>query len=40
VKEAIRARDEGLATRELADLAQRFDMATQALIAARMALRQ
>ena len=40
VKEAIRARDEGLTTRELADLAQRFDMATQALIAARMALRQ
>ena len=40
VKEAIRARDEGLAARELTDLAQRFDLATQALAAARMALRQ
>ncbi|MDQ6738086.1 MAG: hypothetical protein M3Z30_10360, partial [Gemmatimonadota bacterium] len=40
VKEAIRARDEGLATRELADLSERFDKATHALAAARAALRQ
>ena len=39
VKEAIRARDEGLTTREIADLAQRFDAATQAIATARVALR-
>ena len=39
VKEAIRARDEGLTTREIADLAQRFDAATQAIAAARASLR-
>ncbi len=39
VKEAIRARDEALAAREIADLAQRFDAATQAIAAARAALR-
>jgi N-acetylated-alpha-linked acidic dipeptidase len=38
VNEAIRANDEGLTTRELADLAQRFDLATRALAAARAAL--
>jgi N-acetylated-alpha-linked acidic dipeptidase len=38
VNEAIRANDEGLTTRELADLAQRFDVATRALAAARAAL--
>ena len=35
VKEAIRARDEALTTRELADLTERFDAATQAIAAAR-----
>ena len=39
MKEAIRARDEALTTREIADLAQRFDGATQAIVAARAALR-
>ena len=38
VKEAIRAGDETLTVREVADLAQRFDMATQALVSARQAL--
>ena len=38
VNEAIRANDEGLAARELADLADRFDLATRALAAARAAL--
>ena len=40
VKEAIRARDEGLTTREIADLAQRFDAATQAIAMARAGLRR
>jgi hypothetical protein len=35
VNEAIRDADEGLAVRELADLAQRFDAATRALTRAR-----
>ena len=38
VNEAIRDDDEGLAARELADLAQRFDAATRALVHARTAL--
>jgi N-acetylated-alpha-linked acidic dipeptidase len=38
VNEAIRDKDEGLAVRELADLAQRFDAATRALVHARTAL--
>jgi N-acetylated-alpha-linked acidic dipeptidase len=38
VNEAIRNDDEGLAARELADLAQRFDAATRALVHARTAL--
>jgi N-acetylated-alpha-linked acidic dipeptidase len=38
VNEAIRANDDSLTTRELADLAQRFDLATRALAAARAAL--
>ena len=38
VNEAIRNDDEGLAARELADLAQRFDAATRALMHARTAL--
>jgi N-acetylated-alpha-linked acidic dipeptidase len=38
VNEAIRDADEGLAVRELADLAQRFDAATRALMHARTAL--
>ena len=38
VNEAIRDDDEGLAVRELADLAQRFDAATRALTEARKAL--
>ena len=38
VNEAIRDDDEGLAVRELADLAQRFDAATRALTQARTAL--
>jgi len=38
VNEAIRDDDEGLAVRELADLAQRFDAATRALVQARTAL--
>ena len=38
VNEAIRANDEQLTTRELADLAQRFDAATRAIAAARAAL--
>jgi N-acetylated-alpha-linked acidic dipeptidase len=38
VNEALRANDEGLATRELADLADRFDLASRALAAARAAL--
>lgn len=39
VNEAIRANDERLAASELTDLAQRFDLATRALVAARAALR-
>ena len=39
VNEAIRANDERLAASELTDLAQRFDLATRALGAARAALR-
>jgi N-acetylated-alpha-linked acidic dipeptidase len=39
VKEAIRVRDEGLAMREIADLAQRFDAATRAIAGARTSLR-
>jgi len=38
VNEAIRDDDEGLAARELADLAERFDAATRALTQARTAL--
>lgn len=38
VNEAMRANNESLTTTELADLAQRFDMATRALAAARAAL--
>ena len=38
VNEAIRANDERLAASELTDLAQRFDLATRALVAARAAL--
>ena len=38
VNEAIRANDEQLTTKELADLAQRFEAATRALVAARAAL--
>jgi N-acetylated-alpha-linked acidic dipeptidase len=38
VNEAIRDDDDGLAVRELADLAQRFDAATRALTQARTAL--
>jgi N-acetylated-alpha-linked acidic dipeptidase len=38
VNEAIRDDDKGLAVRELADLAQRFDAATRALVNARTAL--
>jgi N-acetylated-alpha-linked acidic dipeptidase len=38
VNEAIRDDDEGLAVRELADLAQRFDAATRALTRARATL--
>lgn len=38
VNEAIRAGDEQLTTRELADLAQRFEAATRAIAAARAAL--
>jgi N-acetylated-alpha-linked acidic dipeptidase len=38
VNEAIRDDDEGLAARELTDLARRFDTATRALTQARMAL--
>ena len=38
VNEAIRDDDEGLAVRELADLAQRFDVATRALTRARTTL--
>jgi N-acetylated-alpha-linked acidic dipeptidase len=38
VNEAIRANDERLTTTELADLAQRFEAATQAIAAARAAL--
>ncbi|MEP6992479.1 MAG: M20/M25/M40 family metallo-hydrolase [bacterium] len=38
VNEAIRANDERLAVSELADLVQRFDMATRALVNARSAL--
>ena len=38
VNEAIRAGDEPLTTRELADLAQRFTAATRAIVAARTAL--
>jgi N-acetylated-alpha-linked acidic dipeptidase len=38
VNEAIRDDDEGLAVRELTDLAQRFDAATRALVQARTAL--
>jgi N-acetylated-alpha-linked acidic dipeptidase len=38
VNEAIRANDEKLTTSELADLAQRFDLATRALASARAAL--
>jgi N-acetylated-alpha-linked acidic dipeptidase len=38
VNEAIRDDDEGLAARELTDLARRFDAATRALTQARMAL--
>lgn len=38
VNEAIRDDDEGLAVRELTDLAQRFDFATRALTQARTAL--
>ena len=38
VNEAIRDDDEGLAVRELADLAQRFDAATRALTHARTTL--
>ncbi|MEO8334258.1 MAG: M20/M25/M40 family metallo-hydrolase [bacterium] len=40
VNEAIRANDEALTTSELTDLAQRFDLATRALAAARSALAQ
>jgi N-acetylated-alpha-linked acidic dipeptidase len=40
IKEAIRARDEGLTTREIADLAQRFEAATRAIAGARTSLRQ
>jgi len=40
VNEAIRAGDEQLTARELADLAQRFEAATRALAAARAALLQ
>ena len=39
VKEAIRSRDEALTVREVTDLAQRFDAATQALVVARERLR-
>ncbi len=38
VNEAVRAADERLASSELADLAQRFDAATRAIVAARRAL--
>ncbi|HEX5973042.1 MAG TPA: M20/M25/M40 family metallo-hydrolase [Gemmatimonadaceae bacterium] len=38
VNEAIRANDEPLTTKELADLAQRFEAATRAIVAARAAL--
>jgi N-acetylated-alpha-linked acidic dipeptidase len=38
VNEAIRANDEQLTTKELADLAQRFEAATRAIVAARAAL--
>jgi N-acetylated-alpha-linked acidic dipeptidase len=38
VNEAIRANDERLTTAELTDLAERFDLATRALVAARTAL--
>ena len=38
VNEAVRDDDEGLAVRELADLAQRFDAATRALTYARTVL--
>jgi N-acetylated-alpha-linked acidic dipeptidase len=40
VNEAIRANDEPLTTSELTDLAQRFDLATRALAAARVAITQ
>ncbi|MDB4889175.1 MAG: peptidase [Gemmatimonadetes bacterium] len=40
VNEAIRANDEPLTTAELTDLAQRFDLATRALAAARAAITQ
>ncbi|MGZ5228161.1 MAG: M20/M25/M40 family metallo-hydrolase, partial [Burkholderiales bacterium] len=39
INEAIRANDEALTTREIADLAQRFDSAAQALAAARAAVK-
>ena len=39
VKEAIRSRDEGVTMREVTDLAQRFEVATQALVLARERLR-
>ena len=39
VKEAIRSRDEALTMREVTDLAQRFEAATQALVLARERLR-
>ena len=38
VNEAIRAGDERLTSAELIDLAQRFDVATEALVTARAAL--
>ena len=38
VNEAIRANDEQLTTKEIADLAQRFEAATRAIVAARVAL--
>jgi N-acetylated-alpha-linked acidic dipeptidase len=38
VNEAIRANDEQLTTKEIADLAQRFEAATRAIVAARAAL--
>jgi len=38
VNEAIRASDEQLTTKEIADLAQRFEAATRAIVAARAAL--